>query len=864
MKLYRALLYLYPASFRAEYGREMDAIFTRRHNHASGIAARLALWAEAALDVLGNAPAIHWDILRQDLRFSMRTVRRAPLFSVTVVLVSAIGIGATTAAFSLADHVLIRPLPFPESERLAKLWENQAFRGYGRMEVSLPNFVEWKKQSSSFERMAAYTTFASNLLTSREPVRVDGAGMIGDLFGVLGVEPAIGRGLREEDGQPSAAPVIVLSDPLWRARFNADPQILGKTLTLDDQVWTIVGVMPSSFEYPDRNTDCWIAFKFPPAIYEQRNNNFLQVIGRLKPGVTVEAARAELTVIVKRLAAQFSDMNPQTAATVLRLRDELSPQTRLMLWGLVGAAAAVLLIACANLANLFLTRALSRQRELAVRAALGAGRHRLVRQMFTEGVLLAAAGGVAGIALAVAAIPSAARLVPNSLPVAETPPLDWRMLVGAAVATLLTAVAFALLPALRSGRDADGAALREGVRTGASRRTERLRSALVVAEVTASVALLICSVLLVRALVKVSETDPGFRADGVLTMRTALPTRKYAATGLRMQFYNRVLSEIRALPGVTGASYISFLPMVMRGGIWPVAVDGQPEDPTTKNTVSLRQVTPGFFSAMGIPVLRGRDVGETDTSNTPLVVVVSESFVRRHWPSVDPIGRRVFVGFNDRTVVGVVGDIRVRGLERDSEPQVYIAAAQLPDGAMVFYAPKDLVVRSSVPPASLTESIRTIVSRADPQQPISAIRTLSDIVDGETAPRRVQVRVLTTFAVIAFVLACIGLHGVLAFSVSARAREIGVRIALGAERRTILAMVLRRGFVLGLAGVALGGILSAAAGRGMQALLAGISPTDVATFTATGLVSLLMVAAGSLLPALRAARVDPITVIRSE
>jgi predicted permease len=580
--------------------------------------------------------------------------------------------------------------------------------------------------------------------------------------------------------------------------------------------------------------------------------------------VTIAQAQAELTVIVRRLATQFTDLNPQAAAKVLYLRDELSPQTRQLLWGLVGAAAAVLLIACANLANLFLTRALSRRRELAVRAALGAGRQRLVRQLFTEGLLLAGAGGVAGVALAVAAIPSATRLVPNSLPIAETPPLDWRMLIGAVVATLATAMAFALLPALRFARHADATALREGVQIGTSRRTERLRSALVVAEVTASVALLVCSVLLVRALVKVSATDPGFRAEGVLTLRTALPTTTYAKTERRMQFYNRVLSEIRALPGVTGAAYISFLPMVMRGGIWGVAVDGQPEDPTTKNTVSLRQITPGFFAAMGIPVLHGRDVSDKDTGNTPLVAVVSESFVRRHWPSVDPIGRRVFVAFNDRTVVGVVGDIRVRGLERESEPQLYLPAAQLPDGAMVFYAPKDLVVRSSVPPASLTESIRAIVARADPQQPISEVTTLSEIVGAETAPRRVQVRVLTTFAVIALALACVGLHGVLAYSVSARAREIGVRIALGAERKTILAMVLRRGFALGAFGVVLGGVLSVAAGSAMQALLAGVSPTDVAAFTAMAVLSLIIVVAGSLLPALRAARVDPITVIRSE
>jgi putative ABC transport system permease protein len=454
--------------------------------------------------------------------------------------------------------------------------------------------------------------------------------------------------------------------------------------------------------------------------------------------------------------------------------------------------------------------------------------------------------------------------VPTSLPIAETPGVDLRMMAAAVLTTVATAVAFALLPALRTGRHADADALRDGARAGVSRRMERVRSVLVVAEVTASVVLLVCSALLVQALLAVQQTDPGFRAEGVLTLRTALPTTKYAETARREQFYNAVLSEVRALPGVTHAAYTSFVPMVMRGGVWTVTVDGKPQDIGVKDSALLRQVTPGYFSAMGIPLLRGRDVADSDTAGTQLVAVVSEGFVRQHWPGLDPIGRRLFVAFNERVVVGVVGDVRIRGLEGRTEPQVYIPSAQIPDNAIVFYAPKDLVVRSSVPPSSLVPAIRDIISRADPQQPVSDVQTMQEIVERETVARRVQVLVIGAFAAIAVLLAGVGLHGVLAFSVSSRARDIGVRIALGAGRREILQMVLRQAFVLAAVGILLGGALSWAAGRSMQALLAGVSPVNGLAFGLTGLLVLVMTSAGSLLPALRAVRIDPIAVIRSE
>jgi putative ABC transport system permease protein len=740
------------------------------------------------------------------------------------------------------------------------LW--QAWGNVGANQLSPGNFRDWEAQSTSFDGMAAFTPTSGNLIGSGEPIRLDGALVTGDLFEVLRVPAALGRALTMEDDRETSDRTVVLSDRLWRTRFGANPAVLGSTITLNDTPRVVVGVMPPTFEYPQRTSDFWIAYQFRPENYEDRTDTYLNVVARLKHGVPIEKAQSEMSVIATQLERQHPVANAKIGALVVWLRDEISRQARMLLLGLVAAAAALLLIACANLANLLLTRALARQRELAVRSALGAGRERLTRQMFTETALLVFAGGAIGIGVAVLAVPLVARLVPTNLPISEAPSLDLRMLAAAALATLATAIGAGVLPAFRFSRHTDANALREGARAGSSRTTERLRSALVIAEVTASVVLLVSSGLLVRALWKVQQIDPGFRSESVLTLRTALPLPKYQELAPRQAFYERVRSEIRALPGVANAAYISFLPMVMRGGIWPVTIDNNPAIPGSPSNVSLRFVTPGFFETMGIP-LRGRDIADSDTHDAPWVAVISESFVRTHWPDVDPIGRFFTVAGKARLVVGVAGDVRVRGLERRSEPQIYLPLTQS-DAVSQFYAPKDLVVKSSLPPSSLVPAIRAIIGRADPQQPISEVRPLNDIVELETAPRRVQVRVLAAFAAIAFLLAGVGLHGLLAFNVSQRAREIGVRMALGAERRSILGMVVGRSLALTTVGLVLGAALALATARAMQALLAGVSPADLMTFTGAVTLSLVMTVGGSLLPALRAMRVDPITVIRTE
>jgi predicted permease len=876
MRLYRALLRLYPASFRGEYGEEMAAIFRLRLRDADGPFARLALWIGVVLETLMNALAVHWDILRQDLRYTARTLGRARGFAATAILIVALGIGANTAAFSLTDFVLFRPLPFPDADRLVTLWQSQG--GYMRMELSPPNYHDWKQASTSFERLGTYANTAANMVGTGEPERLSGAAFSADLFPTLGVPAALGRTLSagedipvRDSGVEGAESEVVISDPLWRRVFGADAGVIGRKVTLNDRPYTVVGVMPATFSFPTRKAAFWIPLIISKGDYEDRNNNYLYGVGRLKPGATVQSARTEMVLVAARSARQFPKENANTTAAVNSFHQELSLQSRTLVLALSGAAFCVLLIVCANLANLLLARALGRRQELAVRTAMGAGRERLIRQLATESIVLAALGGALGVLLAVIVIPMLYRLVPANLPTATAPGIDLRVLAFAAALTFVTALAFGLAPVMRTGTDANAAGLREGARAiGPSTRLRAgglaldLRGVLVIAEVIASVVLLIATGLLIRALWTIQSTSPGFRAESVLTLRTELPLPKYGPTARRADFYTRVIDQLRAIPGVTSASYISFLPMVMGGGIWPVGLPGEPLERTPGHTASMRFVTPGFFKTLDVPIRSGRDVSEADTGTTQMVVVVSESFVKRYWPGQDALGRSFKLANRDRTIVGVVADIRVRGLERTSEPQTYLPYKQQPDSSFVFYIPKDLVIRASTPLDQLVPAVRSIVHGVDPQQPISDVQTMTDIVDAQTASRSTQVRVLAGFALVAFLLAAIGIHGVLSFAVSQRTPEIGVRIALGAQRRDILGMVLKQGVVMVGAGLVPGLVLAYLAGRSLRALLIGVTPGDVPTFAAVTGLTLLMTLAGTLLPTLKALRVDPIKAIRAE
>ena len=862
MRLYRALLHLYPTSFRAEYGADLCALFELRRGQASNPLAVLALWLEAIADACSSALPAHWDILRQDAAWAARSLRRSPAFTLTVILVAALGIGAATAAYTLTDHVLLRPLPFANAERLVKIWEDQSARGYPRMEPSPANYRDWKRLATSFTSMAAYASVSLNLAGIGDPERLEGAAITSDLFPMLGVQPAMGRLFTAADDSPETPGTVLLSDALWRGHFGADPAILGRTVILDDAPYTIIGVMPRGFVFPTRTAAFWKPTRFSEDAYSDRSNNYLRVIAKLRPGATFATAQAEMRLVAAQLERAWPKENQHVGASVGTLRDELSPRSRLLLTALLGAALCVLLIGCTNLANLLLARALARRKELAVRTAMGAGRERLVRQLLTESLLLAVGGGIAGVLLAFAALPLLVRLVPNSLPIAESPAIDARILLAAACLTALTALGFGAFPALRAGRgDLNG--LREGSRGGIGGRKERLRAALVVAEIAGTVVLLVSSGLLIRALWRLQSVDPGFRAAGVLTLRTSLPMPKYEKTADRSRFYTRVLQQARRLPGVSAAAFVSFVPMAPHGGIWPVQVPGRDPDLKSREAL-LRFVTPGYFDALGILLRLGRDLNEADTREAPFTAVVSESFAQRYWPGENPLGRHFQFAFFDRTIVGVVSDIRWRGPERIGEPQVYLPYQQVPDGGVVWYAPKDLVLRTSTPPGQLLGELRRIVAAADPGQPVSDVSMLSEVVQAETEPRAVQVRALSAFAAIAFLLAAVGIHGLLSFTVSSRSQEIGVRLALGAQRTNILGMILRDAVRLSAAGILFGATAAYLAGSSMRALLAGVDPADAPTFTAAVALCALMTLTGSLIPALRAMHIDPVSAIRVE
>jgi predicted permease len=859
--MYRWLLRLYPASFRNEYGHEMATVFARERRDARTALGMAALWLRVIADTCVNAAGIHWDILTQDLRYTLRTLRRTPAFALTAITVVALGIGATTAAFSLADFVLMRPLPFPEADRLVRLSEERP--GFPRMELAPANYRDLKQMATSFEALGAYRGLSVNLVGARQPLRLQGAVMTADVLAALAVSPMMGRPFTAADDVDGAPATALVSYALWQQEFGGDASIVGRPVRLDGEVYTVIGVMPRDFNFPSRGAQLWTAMRFVPADFADRNHNYLQGIARLRRAVSVDAARTEMSMLAGRLQQQYPKENEQTGISVIRLRDVVSPQSRALLVALFGAAVCVLLIACANLTNLLLARAIVRRREMAVRMALGAGRERVLRQLLTESLVVTGIGGVLGLALAAATLPILSRLVPTALPIAETPSLDVRVVGFAMALTMVTGVSFGIVPLLQQHRDRASEGLREGARGGGSGR-EGMRGALVVAEITASVVLLVMCGLLLRALWTIQAIDPGFRLEHTLTARTSLPMPKYETTSARTGFYDGVLSEIRALPGVSSAAYTSFLPLSdMRGGIFPVGIRGHVESRREDNVAFLRYVTPGFFQTLGIPILQGRDVRDADHLDAP-VAIVSASFVTQFLPGQQALGRRFNFAAADREIVGVVADVKMRWLTRDNEPQVYIPHRQLPDRTYEWFAPKDLAVRATGDPLALVSAVRAIVQRADAEVPLSDIQTLEQLVDDDLASRVTQVRVLGAFAGVALVLGGIGIHGLLAFTVSARVREIGIRMALGARRAHVVAMIAKRSLSLSAVGVGAGTVLAYISGRWLQSLLVGVSPADGMTFAVAAALAAATAIAGSLRPALRAARVDPVTVIRLE
>ena len=860
MSFYRMLLRLYPRSFRVEYTDELERTFELRTRGQQAIARAIA----AMTDVVPNALAAHWELLRQDLAYAARSFSRTPGFAITAVLVVALGVGANTAALTLADYTFLRPFPYQHSERLVKFYQADGDDMWNYGDVSPLTYRDWKEQQRSFDAMGVYAWRSSNLVSESEPRRVELIATSPDLLPMLGVRPVAGRFFAADDTLSGQA--IILSYGLWQTQFGGDQGIVGKFVRLDGVPHAVVGVMPPVFRFP-QSVDAWVPLVFSPSSFEDRNDRYLFGVARLRPGVTPEQARLDLNAISRRIAQQSStQLSYRTGSAVFTLRGEMSQRSTSLIVALVGAALCILVLACANLASLFLARGAHRAREIAVRAALGAGRERLVRQLITESLTLALLGGAIGIAVAAAGVPLLSRLIPGGLPVDSAPSVDYRVLLVGIALVVITGLACGVAPAIKAGRSGPLDALRGTSRAGGGR-SRKVRSGLVILEIASSVVLLVGSGLLIRAVARVQAIDPGFNAENVLTVKTVLPLPKYDSVQTRTNFYERVLRDVRALPGVQKAGYVTGLPLVMRGGIRSIVVPGITEAGNDRETASIRYVSSQYFETLQIPLVRGRDFNESDVTDGVQVAVVSEAFVKRYWPNEDPLGKRFLIGLQqpeERTIVGVVGDIHVRGLERQSEPQFYLPATQPGDANVGGFMPKDLVVRTSVPPMSLVSTIKGIIRSVDVEQSVSNVRPLVSVVAEETAPRVTQLRILVVLSAIALLIAAVGIHGLLTFTVSARFHELGVRRALGAPVQGIIGLVLREGLALATIGIALGVFSAWAAARTMGAILAGVEPQDPLTISVAAGLCFTIAIVSCLRPAHKAAKVDPLSALRTD
>jgi putative ABC transport system permease protein len=803
-----------------------------------------------------------------DVRFAVRMLAKNPSFTVVAVFALALGIGANTAIFSVVNAVLLRPLPFKDPQQLVMVWENAAHLGFPKNTPSPANFLDWQKQSSVFAGMAAMIERSFNLTGVGEPERLDGRRVSANMFEVLGVPALLGRAFVPDDDRAGTR-VVLLSHSLWQRRFGSDPAVIGTALTLNGESYTVVGVMPPSLHLPgygNWSDQVWVPIAFPPEEAAQRGNHFLEVIARLKPGVTIEQAQAEMETIAARLARQYPDYNVRTGAVVTPLHEEVVGDIKPALLVLVGAVGFVLLIACANVANLLLARAAVRQKEIALRLALGASRSRLTRQFLTESVLLAFFGGGFGLLLALAAIRILKSFVPATVSQAQAIAIDGKVLLFTALVAVLTGVVFGLAPAIQASLFNLNDTLKEGGRdSAASLKGNRLRSLLVVTEVAVSFLLLIGAGLLINSFFHLRNLDPGFRADHLLTMKIDLSQVKYPDRERRSAFLDELIRRVRALPGAKAAAIAGNLPLTYNGDSMAIGVEGVPDPPPDQRPdVIYRAVGPGYFSTMGIPLLRGRDFTDQDRADSNYVVVISEKIAQHFWPGQDPIGKRLKPGSSTsdapwREVIGVVKDVRQNDFIAPPKMQMYFSYRQLKD-----LAPNALVVRTAVHPMSLAASVRNTIWSLDKDQTVSDVDTMEHIIAEAVARQRFSMLLLGLFAGLALVLAAVGIYGVMSYSVAQRTREIGVRIALGARRADVLQMTVKQGLKLVGLGMLVGVVAAFILTRVMASLLFGISATDPLTFIGIALVLLTVAILASYIPALRATRVDPIVALRTE
>jgi putative ABC transport system permease protein len=798
------------------------------------------------------------NILR-DTRYALRQLARTPGFTVVAVLTLALGIGATSAIFSVVNGVLLRPLAYPNPDALVRVHE--LLQKFGRFSVAPATFLDWRQQNTVFERLGAFNQAGATLVGSTGAERVQGGLVSWDMFDLLQVTPAFGRTFRAEEDIPGKDAVVILSHGMWQRRFGGDRQILGQSITLSGVPVTVVGVMPAGFTFVG-DAEFWrpLALQANPT----RGGHYLAVIGRLKPGVTVQQAGAEMKGISERLAAQYPEASAGESAEVIGLQENVVAGIRPALLTLFAAVGVVILIACANVANLLLVRASVRGKEIAIRTALGAGRGRLVLQMLAESIVLALAGGAVGLLLAYLAIRPIQTLSAGSIPRANDISIDVPVLLFALGLSLATGILFGLAPAWQASRTTIGSVLKEGGRSSTASSARWVRSSLLVAEVAMSIVLLVGAALLLRSFAKITSVDAGFRPEHVLAFRVALPNAAYPQDQHRSSFFNQLLDRLDGLPEVTAAGMIQTLPM--RGDYTlSFTIRGQPAPkPNEGPSANYRVVSPDYFQAMGIPLVRGRAITARDVDKAPLVAVVDQKFVERHFPDKDPIGQGIDIGNGTDgfyEIVGVVGNVRDASLDTNPAPTMYTPYNQDTFSSMW------VVTRTTGDPAALSSIVRQTVQDIDRTLPAFAMTPLATAVSDSVAQRRFSMLLLGLFALVALFLAAVGLYGVVAYTVSQRTQEIGLRMAIGAQRSDVLRLVVGGGLQLAVVGVALGIACALGLARlvvSMATMLYEVTPFDPASYSATALVLLAVAALACYVPARRAMRVDPIVALRQE
>jgi predicted permease len=803
--------------------------------------------------------------LVQDLRFGVR-MKKNPGFSLIAVLTLTLGIGANTAIFSVVNAVLLSPLPYREPDRLVQVWENVRTKNKPRGRVAPANFVDWKNRNQTFEGMAAYDTYPSfNLTGAGEPERIQAASVSASLFPLLGVGAIIGRTFTSEEEQRGRHRVVLIGHGLWQRRFGADPEIVGRSLTLIDQSYTVVGILPPVFSFLPAEYEIFIPMVLDGWEAKARGTHPWHAIARLKEGVTLAQAQSEMDQIGRNLEQAYPNSNTGVGVTLVPLQEQLVGDSRRALLVLLGAVAFVLLIACANVANLLLTRAVTRRKEMAVRAALGAGRARLIRQLLTESVLLAGAGGIGGLLLSLWGIQILKNFLAQNalLPRGDAVSVDGWVLVFTFGISLLTGLIFGLAPGLVASKtDLNDALKEDGRRVGGSARDRRLRQALIVGEVALALVLLVGAGLMMQSFLQLRRVDPGFGPENVLTADLYLPVSRYQKSSHVSNFHHQILERISALPGVKSAGGTAYLPFSGTYNSWTIEIENRPvSSPRHWQEAGWHPVTLNYFQTMGIPLISGRKfVASDDDEAAPGVAVINEAAARVIWPGEEPLGVSIKVEGRRYTIVGMVKDVRHFRLEDEVVPEIYFPFTKLP----ITWRGIILVVRTESDPNQIIASLRHAVQELDKDQPIYNVRTLEGLIDNSVARPQFNLFLLGMFAALALIMSSLGLYGVMSYAVMQRTHEIGIRIALGAPARDVLRMVVKQGMTLALIGVALGLAGALALTRVMWNLLFNVSATDPTTFALIALLLISVAAIASYMPARRATKIDPLQALRHE